>query len=628
MTFIDKRKLLTVSIVFIIALAVRIAYLESIKNNPFFNHPIMDEKYHDEWAQEIAKDQIFARAPFYRAPAYPFLLGSIYAVFGQGYYTPRVIGNIIGALSCVLVYLIGSMMFSHKVGLLSALLACLYGMFLYFDSMLLTTTLEVFFCLLGILYASKWIKEQKNVNLVIAGIFFGMASITRPNFLLIIPAFAIYIFISLKSSQGKLNSVLFLLVGLIPVVLIITLINLFAGKDFVLLAWNGGINFYLGNNLSASGWSATSPELDATWWGGYRDAIVIAERAVGKTLLPSQVSSYWLDRGYKYIFSQPLSWLALMLKKAYLLFNTFDLSNNQSIQAFQEFSVLLRIPLLNFGVILAFAVWGIICSLRNKWTKFLLYFIIIYGLSIVLFFVTARYRVPLIPFFLIFASYAIFWIIEKARIRKTKEVVLSVVVIFLIGAFSHTDFYGTHFVDYSSIHVSMGNRFFTMGNFQRASAEYNKALTRNPKNTDAINALGNTYMMLKRNDDAKKLYVQSLELLKTTDALCKLGIIHLQSGNLDSAYFYLADAIAVDSTNPEANYYIGMFYAYTQKSDSAINHLEASLRFYPEPQYKKNIHVNLGKLYLEMGNINKAKENFISAGLRPEDIPGILGRPR
>ena len=629
MTFFGRRTVVTIFIVFAVALGVRFVHLESIKGNPFFNNPTMDEKYHDEWAQEIARGDLFARAPFYRAPAYPFLLGAIYRVIGHEYYAPRLIGILIGALSVVIIYLIGSVMYSHKIGLLAALLAGFYGMFLYFDAMLLTTYLEVFFCLLGFLFVSMWIKQDKTAYLVIAGISWGLASITRPNFLIIIPVFVVFIFLIYKKPfrQG-LSAVFYLLAGLIPFVLIVMLTNVIVGRDFVVLAWNGGINFYLGNNALANGWSATSPELDATWWGGYRDAIIIAQKATGKELLPSQVSSYWFGQGREYIFARPFSWLALMLKKAYLLLNAFDLSNNQSIEAFKKFSSLLRIPLFDYGLILAFAVWGIVCSLRSQWTKLILCFIVFYGLSIVFFFVTARYRVPLVPFLLIFAAYAVFWIIGKIKARQIRAIVLPVVLIAMIGAFSHTDFYGTHTVDYSSIHLSQGNRFFAAGDFPRAKAEYEDAIERNPDNTDAINALGNTLMMLERNDEAKEVFIRSINLLKTTDALCKLGIIHLQSGVLDSAYYYLAEAITLDSTNPEANYYLGMFYAYSQKLDSAVTYLEASLHYYADPQYQKNIHVNLGRLYLEMGDIGKAKEHFIAAGLRPEDIPEILDLPR
>ena len=184
-------------------------------------------------------------------------------------------------------------MFSHKVALLAALLACFYGMFLYFDAMLLTTYLEVFFYLVAVLLTIRWTKTKINSQLIIAGLFWGLASITRPNFLIFVPVFVLYVFIALKkqSLRERLNPVVLLLIGLIPIVLIVTLMNILAGKDFVIIAWNGGINFFFGNNPHANGWSAISPELNTTWWGGYRDAINVAERALGRTLLPSQVSS-------------------------------------------------------------------------------------------------------------------------------------------------------------------------------------------------------------------------------------------------------------------------------------------------------------------------------------------------
>ena len=110
-----NRILLTALIIFILALGVRFINLETIKDNPFFNYPIMDEKYHDQWAQEIAQGNLFGRVPYYRAPAYPYFLGLVYKLFGHSYYIPRLIGIIIGALSCMLIFLTGKEIFFLKI---------------------------------------------------------------------------------------------------------------------------------------------------------------------------------------------------------------------------------------------------------------------------------------------------------------------------------------------------------------------------------------------------------------------------------------------------------------------------------------------------------------------------------
>jgi len=618
--------LLFASIIFLTALGLRIVNLEIIKDNPFFSYPIMDEKYHDEWAQEIAEGRLFERVPFYRAPAYPFFLGMIYAVFGHGYYTARLIGVILGSLSCLLIFIVGKEVYSLKVGVLAGFLACFYSMFIYFDSMLLTTYLELFFCLFGFLFLLMWFKKKTALNIILTGMFWGLATITRPNFLIFVPVLSIYVFCLLKekSLKERLAPVILFAAGMIPAILTVMIVNIAVGKDTVLLAWNGGINFYLGNNPEANGWSATSPDIDATWWGGYKDAIIIAEREVGQRLMPSQVSNYWFRRGLNYIFSKPLDWAALMLKKIYLFFNVFEISNNQSIAAFREFSPLLRIPLLSFGVVTALAIWGFITSPRRKHVMLMFFFLLVYTFSIVIFFVPARYRMPLVPFLLIFASYTIFWIIQKFKERKLRQVVLSTIAIIAMTMFVNTDLYGTHIVDYSVIHESFGNRFFEAGNYSKAIEEFKKALTYNPKNTDAINALGNTYMMVGRYTDAIRIFRESLNIERTLDALCKLGIINSQLGRFENAETYFHDAIAVDSTDPEVYYYTGMHYAYSNNPRLAIRNFEISLQYYPDPQYLNSIHYNLGKLYLEIGNINGAKEHLLQVDMEYRDVSRLL----
>jgi len=620
------RVLLPVLIIFLTALVIRIINLETIKDNPFFNYPIMDEKYHDEWAQEIAEGSLFERAPFYRAPGYPLFLGSVYAIFGHNYHLARLIGVIIGAFSCVLIFLIGTELFSTRVGVLAGLLACFYSMFLYFDSMLLTVYLEIFFCLLGLLFLVKWVKHKTNRKLILAGVFWGLVSIIRPSFLIFIPVLVIYLFIITKNIPfGKrLKPALLFIIGLIPPILAIMIINITAGKDMTLLAWNGGINFYLGNNQFADGWSATSPEIDATWWGGYKDAIIIAEREVGQRLMPSQVSDYWFKRGFQYIFAEPFRWAGLMLKKIYLFFNVFEISNNQSIAAFREFSPLLRVPLLNFGVVIALAIWGFITSPRRKHVMLMFFFLLAHTFSTVIFFVPARYRMPSVPFLLIFASYTVFWIIQKSKERKLKQLALSIIAIIAIIIFVNTDFYSTHIVDHSVIHESFGNRFFEAGDYSKAIEEFEEALIHNPKNTDAINALGNTYMMIGRYTDAIRTFRESLNIEKTVDALCKLGLINSQLGRFENAETHFNDAVTLDSTDPEVYYYTGMHYAYSNNPRLAIKHFEISLQYYPDPRYLNSIHYNLGKLHLESGNMDKAKEHLLQLDMEYRDVSRLL----
>jgi len=588
----------------------------------------MDEKYHDEWAQEIAQGNLFGRVPYYRAPAYPYFLGLAYRLFGHTYYIPRLIGIIIGALSCMLIFLTGKEIFSYKIGALAGLLACFYSMFLYFDAMLLTVYLEIFFSVLATLFLIKWLKTRINVLLILAGLFWGLASITRPTFLVCILVFAAYLFVIAHKERLKerLKRFILLIACAIPIIASVIIINLTIGKDNVPLAWNGGINFYLGNNQAANGWSATSPEIDKTWLGGYKDAIIIAELDMNRKLRFSEVSNYWFRRGFQYIFSQPINWFVLILKKAYLLVSAYEFPNNQSIKTYQSFSPLLRIPLLNFGIVIALAFLGFIIAPKQKTTRAALLFLLTYSLTTILFFVPARYRMPLIPLLLIFAAYAIFWIIQELRFKNYKKIALSGGLIVFIFGFVHTDLLNAHrdFVDKNVIHATYANHYFDMAQYGKALVEFNKALKYDPGNTKTINALGDTYWKLGNYDKARKTYAISLRTQSNADALFKLGLVNFEQGIMDSAQLYFTDAAGLDSTNPTTYYYAGMAYALDKKAQQAIRYLEISLRYHPYPRYVSNTHHNIGLCYLEIGNINKAKEHLAKSGMEQQDIDNLI----
>jgi len=159
----------------------------------------------------------------------------IYAVFGNGYFIPRLIGIIIGALSCVLIYFVGKEMFSYKIGALAGLLACFYGMLIYFDSMLLTVYLEIFFCLFGLFWLLRWLRTQKNIHILIAGGFWGLVTIVRPNFLIFVPVLALYVLLHYKkeSLNRRLKTIGLFVSGIVPFVVAVMTINIVAGKDTV-----------------------------------------------------------------------------------------------------------------------------------------------------------------------------------------------------------------------------------------------------------------------------------------------------------------------------------------------------------------------------------------------------------
>lgn len=585
----------------------------------------MDEKYHDEMAQRISQGDFRADIPYYRAPFYMYCLGLTYAVFGHSYLIARLVGLVAGALSCVLILLIAESVVSIRAGIIAGILAAFYSMFMYYEAMLLTVWLEIILSLGGMYLLLQWWKRARTAPLAASGLVWGLAAVTRPNLLAFPVAFLIYLYVrTTKPLATKIRSAAVFSGGLAPAILMVFLANLVVGRDRVVIAWNGGINFYLGNNQHADGWSATSPELDPSWWGGYRDAIVIAERDAGHDLKPSEISNYWFRRGLRYVQSNPIGWLGLMAKKLYFLCNNAELSNNQSIVAFRQYSPLLRIPLLGYGLVFSIAILGMIVARSGPPKELLILFVLTYLLPLTLFFIAARYRMPAVPFLIIFSAAGIEWVLANAKAKRWRSLLPALAGVLLLFMGVRTNFYKENFDNQAMMHTSIGNRLSEGGDHPAAIREYQKALSFDRRNLRAINALGSEYVATRQLDAALEVFRQSLAIEPTVDVYSKIGLVYMLQGAVDSAECYLDKAISQDKTHPEAHYYIGMLYANTKRTTLAIEHLEASLQHYPDPKYAQNINLNLGRLYANAGQLEIARKHLQAAGLGPAEIQQIL----
>ena len=91
------------------------------------------------------------------------------------------------------------------------------------------------------------------------------------------------------------------------------------------------------------------------------DATEVAEAAVGRTLSPSEVSSYWTGRALGFITSQPLAWLRLTGRKVLLLVNRTEMLDTESQESYAEWSAPLAVGgwIGHFGLLVPLAVLGL-----------------------------------------------------------------------------------------------------------------------------------------------------------------------------------------------------------------------------------------------------------------------------
>jgi len=576
-------------IVFLFALVIRLIYLQQISSSPFFNFPIIDAFYHDRWAAQIAAGDWWGKEVFFKAPLYSYFLSLIYLIFWHNYYLVAAAQFIIGAFSCVLIFLIAKEIFNETAGLLAGLLASIYGIFIYFEGQLLAPSLIVFLDLLLILLLLKFKEKPALHKWFIAGMVLGISALARANILIFIPFVLVWLWLTFFKEKGKLVVVaytVFFCLGVFSIVALVTLRNYAVGDDFVLISSNAGINFYTGNNSQSDGISAIPTGVE--WERLQRLPL---KEGITK---PSEASRFWLARGFKFISEEPFAWFRLLLKKTYFFWNGFEPRNNISFYFFKRYSALLRIPLLGFGVVCPLALTGIILSLRCwKKTILLLLFIFSYMLSVIFFFVCSRYRVPVIPFLIIFAAYLFYWWFKEIAGRRYKSVFLSLLPLILFAAIINSNIYGQE-LNYSRERFFLGNIYSKRNMVAQAIAEYQKGIRLSSEDPDIRLCLGFCYERKGKLKEAMAQYKKAVKIAPdSADARNNLGTCYKRMGMLEEATKKFEEALKIDSRKPWIHNNLGICYEQLGRTQDAAK--EYGLAITVEPGFAEGYH-NLGLL--------------------------------
>jgi tetratricopeptide (TPR) repeat protein len=612
--------------VFLLAFFLRMIYLLQVKANPHFFSPTMDPLYHDVWAQNIASGNWIGGRVFFRAPFYAYFLATVYKIFGHNYVIPRVFQHLVGSCSCVLVYLLAKRLFNRKVAVVSGLIAASYGMLWYFEDELLLDSFLVFFDLLLILSLLKARDHPRLSQWFVSGIILGISAITRPNILFFIPFVWLWIFLVFKRDAQFKRIVTFcvsFLVGIILIVSPITLRNLLAGGDLVMIASQGGINFYIGNNQNSDGMSAIFYKQD---WQ-YRDFQQMAEKEANKVLRPSEISNFYYRKGIDFLLEDPSAASRLLVKKLYLFWTRFEISDNQDIYFFRRYSWLIRTLPLGFWLIGPLGLGGMFLSLftfsrsvksrsdqmpdqKNKVALPIL-FVFSYMITVVMFFVTARFRLPALAFLIIFSGFALVWLVERLRTKNTPAVILFFVLLFPFCLLVNSNAYHLRAGDLSQAYFSLGNAYLREGKLDLALAKYDSALTRIPHLSRAH--LNRGIVFFEKGDYAKAEadYLTELRLYPDEDkAYNNLSALYRQEGQYAKAVEMAQKALEIRSYYPEAYMNLALSYNETGEDRKAKEILRRGL---------ENVHPFLeGELLL--GEIFQGEGDFDSAVVEYDQV--------
>ncbi len=590
-----------------VALAIRIVYLyQSSQNSPFFYNPSIDALYHHLMAIDFANGELQINGPFFRAPLYPLFLGVLYLIFGVNIFIASFAGHFLGVVTIFFIFLIGERYFNTATAVIASLIYILYFPALYFEGQLLVDTL---FSALTIVSFYFFLRGQEDdgsrLYLFVSGLLLGMAAVTRANILIFyIPAI---VWLLIKQRKSKLIAA-YIIASIIPIIPV-TVVNLTMGDDAVLIASQGGINFYIGNNPEADGMTARFPETGVTWQ--YEDCKYYAEKETGEeSMKPSEVSQYYYFKGFDFIIENPFSAVTLFLKKIYLSLNNYEISNNQNLYFTKRYASATGLLIMPFALILALAVIGkTVSGLRGRESLLMRLLLVSIWITMILFFVTSRFRLPLIPYLSLFAGYGAYGIYAafngKLGIRKMLAPLIFGII---AAAVSLSNFTNIDKYDFSRAHYNLGNIYLRNGEWQQAKEQYKQALESNPNVSLARLNIGNIFFYTDQLDSAEYYYRQELRYHPAESrAYLNLSTINLLKGNYRDAIIAANDALSYKPNEAGAAANLVQAKLFAGDTTSAV---KTARNYIHNIEEAPRLLLALGSIYLQRNQLDSAEMHY------------------
>lgn len=338
----------------LLAAVVRLGHLGFLAaRDPLFREPVVDAWFHAHQALQIvdAGWLLPGTGAFYKGPLLSYLFAVLFSFFGPqtGVIALRLVNVVLGIAVVFLAARIAERLGGRRAAWIAGLATALYGMAVYFDATLLQPPLLSLLLLAAgerLLVARG--ADQPERPLAAAGLLLGLLTITRGEGLLSVALAALWAaVVSSRRAWEKLSPLRAAALVVVPAVLVVapvTVRNAVLERDPVVLSWNGGINFFMGNDPAFEQVSGNwHPDL--AWMRLYD-----APKMLGLTR-GADHQRFFLRQAAWAIVHHPVRTAGLWLEKAALLFTGYEISDNQRIYEGRDKSPVLAALLWRWGPI-------------------------------------------------------------------------------------------------------------------------------------------------------------------------------------------------------------------------------------------------------------------------------------
>ncbi len=307
--------------VFLGVFVLRLFVLVRLTESQFLLPNAGDMFFYNDWALRILRGNWTEHTAFYGLPLYAYLLAGIYKICGYSPFVPGLLQAACEGGTAVLLYKLGVLTFAGTsdqaekkprrrsrsparssdwcrgrdgVGFLST------GTRLFrYPHADCVAGLRLLVCRLA---NRQTTAGTTTLGLLLLGAVIGFTAMGIATILFLVP-----LLLRPFSSAGsplfsyRSTGAIVVLAGVFLGASPAWIHNYFVAHDSVFLSAHSGINFWIGNNPVATGYPKFPPGLHAGQEAMLKDSITSAEKAAGRPLKRSEVSTYWSQKARDWI---------------------------------------------------------------------------------------------------------------------------------------------------------------------------------------------------------------------------------------------------------------------------------------------------------------------------------------
>ena len=572
------------------AFIIKLVVLLQLHDHPLLQpRATLDSGFYFDLGHRVASgDSLNDGRVFFFSPFYIYFLGAVVALSSGSVLAIGIVQILLGCATVWFVAATARRWFGDRGAYIAGGLVALTGYFTFNEILILQSAVDPFLTALGLwLLTEGWFTGRTRWFLA-TGLVLGAQTLNRPNIAVWAAAVVVITMVASKFRRPAVRSalrsdrpvqtapprrsdplrredlqradnggpqgfgpVLALVAGIAVAIAPAAIRNFVVAHEFAPTSAHGGVNFFIGNNANASGVFQAVPGITPSMAGFMRDTRLVAGRAVGHPVSDVEASSWFYRQGWSWIRGHPGAAIRLFGKKLAFVFNATEAAVNDSFTYYsRDEPTLLRFLFVGPWLLLPLGIAGTWLgrpgvdatpAARRLWPSFVS-FIPIYAVSIAIFFVAGRFRLPLLVVLCVFASGATLAIWRAWEARQWPRITGMVLAILVLGALTN---------------LPLG--------LDDARPIWQAEMIR-------------TYIELRKDDDARALLARAAPTFPNRPLLFyRVGQSFAARGDAAIAVPYFEQALSLSADRPEIHLDLGRALVEAKRPAEAIPHLTAAL---------------------------------------------------